>query len=102
MNFYDLKPRFDRITIDPYTNKKGKVIERKVHAQPGMAELVNIVAGLQKDVKRINNCLTIEGAKKYADSRPGWNAFEEDITGPNDHLMVFLKYLLLIHKEILK
>ena len=44
--------------------------------------MLNIFAGLQKDVKRINKCLTLDGAQEYINQRPGWDAFEEDITGP--------------------
>ena len=85
MQFYKERPHFDRIAITPtYTNKKGKVINRTLRAQPGMAELVNKVAGLQKDVKRIKKCLTIEGAREYVANRPGWEASEQDITGPDD------------------
>ena len=49
-----------------------------------MSELVNIVAGLQKDIKRINACLTKEGARDYLakNNKHGWNAWEGDITGP--------------------
>ena len=88
MNFLDEKerPRIGRIKIPQYYNKKKKEnVDRTIHAQPGMAELVNIVAGLQKDVRRINKCLTLEGAQEYVKDRAGWNAFEEDITGPDGH-----------------
>ena len=51
-----------------------------------MVEIVNIVTGLQKDVKRINKCLTKEGAIDYIKGKSGWNAFEQDITGPNGEL----------------
>lgn len=60
-----------------------KRYRRDPQAQGGMAELVNIVAGLQKDVKRINQCLTLEGAKAYALKRKNWEASELDFTGPN-------------------
>ena len=87
MNFYDedKRPKIERIKIPQYTNKKGKVFDRNIRAQPGMAELINIVAGLQKDVRRINKCLTLDGAKEYVKDRSGWNAFEQDITGPDGH-----------------
>ena len=49
-----------------------------------MSELVNIVAGLQKDVKRISACLTKLGAQDYIakNKKNGWYAWEGDITGP--------------------
>ena len=57
---------------------------RSVQLQPGMDDLVDIVAGLQKDVKRINEALTLKGAREYARKHgSNWSAHEEDITGPN-------------------
>ena len=56
----------------------------------GMNELATIVAGLQKDVKKINKAITLDGAQEYAAKKPfnrktgrGWTAHEADITGPN-------------------
>ena len=64
-------------------NRRGHQYDRKAKFQPGYHELMNIVAGLQKDVKRINQCLTIEGATAYAQKKgPNWQAIEDDITGP--------------------
>lgn len=66
------------------TNKKGQAYDRRVGYGPGMKELVQVVAGLQKDVKRLNNCLTLEGATAYAAKQGrNWSAHEADITGPN-------------------
>ena len=64
-------------------DKADKPYPRKINFPPGYSELANVVAGLHKDVKRINQCLTLAGAKKYADKRKNWQAFEEDITGPH-------------------
>ena len=72
-------------------NAKGKAYTRTLSFQPGYDDLVNIVAGLQKDVKRINQAITLEGAQAYVDAvdrsgkkiRKNWTAHEEDITGPN-------------------
>jgi len=64
-------------------SKNGQNYDRKVSFQPGMEALVNIVAGLQKDVNRINEAITIQGAQHYANKHRNWTAHEEDITGPN-------------------
>lgn len=48
---------------------------------PGMEQLAQVVVGLQKDVKRINQCLTLKGAEAYG-KKKGWNAHDADITGP--------------------
>ena len=64
-------------------NKNGQNYERKVGFQPGMEALVNIVAGLQKDVNRINEAITLQGAQHYANKHRNWTAHEEDITGPD-------------------
>ena len=73
-----------RYQLQQGINKKGETYDRKIEFPPGMAELVNIVAGLQKDVKRINKAFTLEGAKEYAKKKGrNWTAHEEDITGPN-------------------
>ena len=57
MEFYKDRPKISRIALDPYVSKRtGKSKPRAIHSQPGMSELLNIVAGLQKDVKRINKC----------------------------------------------
>ena len=87
MEFYDSGFQFDNIVIPDYLNPKhptNPLVSRKPHAQPGMSELVNIVAGLQKDVKRINACLTKQGAQDYIakNNKNGWYAWEGDITGP--------------------
>ena len=69
MNFLDReKLNIGKIHIPAYNNPRtGKTISRTVKAENGMTELVNIVAGLQKDVKRINQCLTKAGAEEYID-----------------------------------
>ena len=64
-------------------NKKNEEYDRKFSLQPGYDELIHIVAGLQKDVKKINQCITLDGAKEYASKRKNWTAHEEDITGPH-------------------
>ena len=64
-------------------NKEGKHYRRKIGFTPGYEELTKIVAGLKKDVKKINQCLTLEGARAYASKRKNWEAYSEDITGPN-------------------
>ena len=65
------------------TTKKGKAFNREINFGPGYAELARIVAGLGKEVKRINQCLTKEGAIEYAKKRRNWTAHEADITGAN-------------------
>ena len=69
--------------IDPgvYT-KTGEEYPRKIGYTPGYEELARIVAGLSKDVKRINSAVTLRGAKEYASKRKNWSAHEADITGP--------------------
>ena len=82
--FENLNLREGEITRKDKTGQEiTKRYRRDPQAQGGMAELVNIVAGLQKDVKRINQCLTLEGAKAYALKRKNWEASELDFTGPN-------------------
>ena len=68
MDFYNSGFQLDNIRIPDYSNPKhtdNPPAKRKKHAQLVMSELVNIVAGLQKDVKRINACLTKQGADEY-------------------------------------
>ena len=69
--------------IPPGTDKKGRQYDRQIGYDPGMKQLVEIVAGLQKDVKRINKCLTLKGAQNYIAGKKNWGAYEADITGPN-------------------
>ena len=90
MDFYNSAQNFklDRIGIPDCINQKHSdrpPLKHRPHAQPGMSVLASIVAGLQKDVKRINACLTIEGAEEYIqkNNKNGWYAWEGDITGPN-------------------
>ena len=53
----------------------------------GYAELCDIVADLQKDIKRVNQCLTLSGAQAYVDVKDkdgkpigkNWEAHEDDI-----------------------
>ena len=48
--------------------------------------MTRIVAGLGRGVKKINGTQTLAGANNWiAKNKPGqnWDAFEEDITGPN-------------------
>ena len=81
---YNFNYRIADINMNKGRNKKGEEYDRKLGAKNGMAELVNIVAGLQKDVKRINSCLTLAGATAYATKKgPNWQAHEADITGPH-------------------
>ena len=65
------------------TTKKGVMYNRNINFGPGYEELARIVAGLGKDVKRINQCLTKAGAIEYASKRRNWTAHEADITGAN-------------------
>ena len=73
------------------TDRRNQVYNRNVGFQPGYDDLVNIIAGLQKDVKKINQCITLQGAQEYVNAvdkagkriRNNWSAHEEDITGPN-------------------
>lgn len=70
----------------PQGRKKqdNSAYDRHIDFQPGMEGLVNIVAGLQKDVKRINEAITLAGAQQYAAKHGrNWSAHEEDITGPD-------------------
>lgn len=67
------------------TNKKGEVYDRSIQYKDGYEELAKIVAGLGQEVKRINECLTIDGARQYAAKRKNWTAHEADITGKNGH-----------------
>ena len=88
MDFYKSGFQLDNIVIPDYQNPMhpdNPLVKPKTKVLPGMSELVNIVAGLQKDVKRINACLTKQGADEYIvkNKKNGWYAWEGDITGPN-------------------
>ena len=72
-----------RFKLPAGTDKTGRTFELHIGYDPGMKELVQIVAGLQIDVKRINKCLTLEVAQNYIKGKKNWGAYEEDITGPN-------------------
>ena len=74
--------RIRNVQLTQGRNKRGQTYNRQVQFQPGMEELVKIVAGLEKDVKRINEAITLQGAQKYIQNKPNWSAHEEDITGP--------------------
>ena len=87
MDFYNSAKNFKNMVIPDYQNPKHPdrgPVHCVPHTQPGMSELVNIVAGLQKDVKRINACLTKQGAQECIakNKKNGWHAWEGDITGP--------------------
>ena len=69
--------------INQGTNSKGTQYNRNIDFEDGYEELAKIVAGLGKEVKRINQCLTKAGAIEYARKRMNWTAHEADITGPN-------------------
>lgn len=69
--------------INQGTNSKGTQYNRNIDFEDGYKELAKIVAGLGKEVKRINQCLTKAGAIEYARKRMNWTAHEADITGPN-------------------
>lgn len=81
---YNYNFNLQGIAMNKGKNKDGIEYDRTLQAKNGMSELINIVAGLQKDVKRINNCLTLSDATVYAAKKgPNWQAHEADITGPN-------------------
>jgi hypothetical protein len=65
------------------TNKKNETYSRKLKYQQGYNELAHIVAGLQKDIKKINQCITLNGAQEYASKHKNWTAHEADIIGPH-------------------
>ena len=65
-------------------SEESKKLPERFNYRPGYDELLHLVAGLQKDVKRIQDCVTLEGAndwiKRY--KKNGWTVYEDDITGP--------------------
>ena len=65
-------------------DKDNHVYQRKFQAKNGMNELLTIVAGLQKDMKRLENCLTLPDANAWIqrNKKKNWHAHEMDITGP--------------------
>ena len=67
-NPYSVAPGIEGRQLPSGTDKKGKIYSRSLSFQPGYKDLVNIVAGLQKDVKKINQCLTLEGAQAYVNA----------------------------------
>lgn len=64
-------------------DKHDKEYARSVQFKDGYSELARIVAGLGKEVKRINQCLTLQGAQQYVSKKKNWTAHEADITGKN-------------------
>jgi len=70
---------------DFHTGRKEKRIHHKGQKafdfHPGMAEVAEVVANQNKDIRFVPRVSHYEGAKMYADNKPGWNAFEEDIIG---------------------
>ena len=71
--------------MEPGYDAENKRYDRKLQVRNGMNELMTIVAGLQKEVKRLNNCLTLPDAKKWIErnKKKNWQAHEMDITGPD-------------------
>ena len=66
--------------------KDGKSYTRKLEFGPGAQELTRIVACLGRGVKKLNGTQTLLGAQRWiAKYKPeqNWEAFEDDITGPN-------------------
>ena len=51
--YTDPRSHIDERVLEQGINKKGEHYDRRVHFQNGYRELLDIVAGLQKDVKRI-------------------------------------------------
>ena len=81
--YFDPRANLKDRALERGINKEGNEYDRKVNYQKGYGELLDIVAGLQKDVKRINQCMTLPGAQAYVSKRKNWSAIEDDITGPN-------------------
>ena len=90
-NPYSVGPGIEGRALPSGTTRSGKIYSRTLSFEPGYKDLVNIIAGLQKDVKKINQCLTLQGAQEYVNAvdkqgrriRNNWTAHEDDITGPN-------------------
>ncbi len=75
------------IALPQGMDRKGHPYDRLIQYKDnsGTRELVNIVAKLQKDFKRFNQCITLAGAQQYARSKgDNWGAFAADVTGPGD------------------
>ena len=72
-------------TLDDGQNRRGQPYSRRTRFQKGYGELTRILAGLQKEPKRINQCVTLPGAQNYITkyNKKNWQAVEKDITGPN-------------------
>ncbi len=71
------------ITLPQRIDKKGVSYDRTIQYSPGMKELTDIVAKLNKDVRKINECITLAGAESYAKKKgKNWSAFAADVTGP--------------------
>ena len=49
-------------TLDDGQNRRGQPYSRRTRFQKGYGELTRILAGLQKEPKRINQCVTLPGA----------------------------------------
>lgn len=65
--------------------KTIKQYPREIRTSPEMKNLIQVVAGLQKDVKRINSCITKNDAEAWLkkNKKHQWQAHEADIIGPN-------------------
>ena len=93
--YYEPREELDDRPLSEGVDKEGHGYDRHIAFQKGYRELMDIVAGLQKDVTRINQCLTLDGAKKYIANKDNWEAIEADVTGPNgkpdgiDEVLVF-------------
>ena len=81
---------FDKIThlrgrdLGKAKDSRGREYTRLLEYGPGGEELMRIVAGLGKGVKKINGTQTLNGAMDWIDSHKkgqNWHAFEDDITG---------------------
>ena len=70
--------------LNPGTDSRGNQYNRKFNYQPGGEEMMRIVAGLGKDLKRVNGIQTKTGAERWIDQnkKKNWQVIEADVTGP--------------------
>ena len=80
---HDMVPKGRTYTREVPTRVKMDPTIDKIGFNPGYLELLDLVAGLQKDARRIQDCVTKAGAEEWLKKtkRKDWTVYEEDITG---------------------
>ena len=74
-----------QVPHDYRTGRGDRRVEHRGNAQavfaPGMFEVADVVANRNKDIRFVPRVSHFEGAQQYVATKPGWNAYQEDIIG---------------------